>query len=1769
MVICCVKGCNNKQRTYTNIMFHRIPKPVERRNLWLAALGIPATTPVDKINQYRVCDEHFKPEDYEEKMQYATRKVLLHLKDTAVPSIFSTEAEQSSSSMPTSKIYKTTDTQMDAAVLVEEESASVGAVDHTNYTQSTQSSSSSDLSDLGQKEDCEKPQHESQEAEVRDLDERDYQVSHEEHEEKELESERISPQETDTKEEGMASNHENCGQELKEYENIAEEENNTIQEEEEENNTIQEEEEENNTIQEEEEENNTIQEEEEENNTIQEEEEENNTIQEEEEENNTTQEEEENNTTQEEEEETVPQVTSDPSLQQEPDGDLKEETPEPECSELSQQDKKLDENIIDDKKSEEKEVDEKNMEEMEHQMVKESSDMKVEMEHESSEQYQEPKVTEVKEENKQDGLAGTVVPEVEEVKSDSSAAMDVSYREEQMQVADPEDAECFVNVVSVEAKAESPFDEQHFELVSKSSPQDSSKNENETENHANQDLKDWAKELPAQISGQSVHPEMEAEKKMTPPTSGSPLVKIKDEPMDEEYEKALGSQAPTGKIKDEPDTSEEFGQKTSEQIKISAVFSVGGSSTAVGSSSVPAAANAPSNTTVPNLTLSSATSLCVVCSGCKKILLKGQTAYQRKGCHQLYCSPRCLCSSTPNESSILIPNPKKSCHYCLKSIPNPKDVIVAPVDSTKAVKDFCSQKCFNAFNYKRDSANSALATKCSMCQKACTIRHEVNFMGSVHKLCSDACFHQFRASNKLSMNSCVTCGGYCYSSNGKSPSLLVDGTTKKFCSLNCVSAFKKKYTKVVPCTMCRAYRTITEMEENVNSEGNTELFCSSACVTAHKVQMVSSSGSALECNHCKKVLVPQYHLAMSDGTIRNFCSFTCVISFQDAFNKTKTQRNQLNVAPTLGTTQLKSAPTVQSGSAESSAPNSTQNPSVSKFSCVQCQRSFISRPELLEFKGKMYVFCDKACTDEFRRTHYIMAQCVYCKIEKVVKEVKRINNVDCSFCSEGCKLLYKHDLAKCWGKKHCRNCLYCNSTSQTVMTSIFSGKQEEFCGNECLSQYTLLFCEVAKCSMCKRARKMTESVKWLNEMKHFCNLKCLMYFCSQQSCTTAFPVTSAKPALTQASTVPISIAPVTHSSITNITTLPSLAPKEATPVIANVISLSNAPNGQPSVLGNAALQGTVPTVKLLGHASTQTDSVKPPSAPTRILKNKALLCKPMNQNKGTSCKPNTSDMNTQTDETPPQVIVLPLAVPVFVPVPMHLYTQYTPQPVGFPFPVPVPLFLPTTLDSAERIVETIQMIKERIPDNPLEADLIMMAEMVAEDSEKDKAVSQGDQDDNFIEDFDLEALSSHLSWEDDSISSASRWGRSSESEKVPPSGQAQQSPSPAPQEPQMDLEADFPVESFEHLEQRTQEDKSVTPTRLKTRKKNRDCFPQKKRARKRTETPPQSSAADVHHPSKLHTKYGVQAWKSWVRWMETQPKMEMPKFGSRNITIKEDVLQCSTAELSYGLCKFVSEVRRPNGETYSPDSIYYLCLGIQQHLFENGRMENIFTDLFYTKFTQTMSRLLTDWKPTILPSGYIHSRVEEEYLWECKQLGAFSPSVLLNTLLYFCTKFFDFKTVAQHRRLSFAHIMRCTRTHSNGSKMSCLRFYPPVHKENKNTSNEDDDGVPAKRKREDEEEEGVVLEMQENAENPLHCPVRLYEFYLSKCSSMVKQRTSVFYLRPERSCVPNSPLWFSHMSLDDEELGSMLTRILTVREIHLEREKPLNTSDPENQSDSE
>ncbi|XP_063274918.1 zinc finger MYM-type protein 4 isoform X4 [Prinia subflava] len=1212
--------------------------------------------------------------------------------------------------------------------------------------------------------------------------------------------------------------------------------------------------------------------------------------------------------------------------------------------------------------------------------------------------------------------------------------------------------------------------------------------------------------------------------------SFAPNIRIKKEPLDDEYAKAMApQQGLLDKIKDEPGNSEEYGQQPKSQegeLKISAVFSVSGTPLVpqLSSGFQPAVASSGMSKMLPSVP---STAVRVSCSGCKKILQKGQTAYQRKGSTQLFCSTLCLTGYTIPASRPPA-STKKTCSSCSKEILNPKDVITAQFDNTDFSKDFCSQSCLSTYELKRKPIvtihTNSISSKCSMCQKNAVIRHEVNYQNVVHKLCSDACFSQFRSANNLTMNCCEYCGGYCYSASGQCHVLQIEGQSKKFCSSVCVTGYKQKSAKITPCTLCKSLRSSAEMVEAANNLGKMELFCSVNCLSAYRVKMVTSSGVQVQCNSCKTSANPQYHLAMSDGSIRNFCSYNCVVAFQNLFNKpaglnssvVPLSQGQVIVSISSGTAVS------ATGTTSTVSPSSTSTPaaaglqrlaaqcqqvtftrSVVKIKCQHCSRLFATKPELFDYKGKTFQFCGKTCCDEYKKKGNMTALCEYCRFEKIIKETVRFSGIDRTFCSEVCKLLYKHDMAKRWGT-HCKMCSYCLQTSPKLVQNHFGGKTEEFCSEECMSKFTVLFYQMAKCDGCKRQGKLNESIKWQGEMKHFCNLLCILLFCKQQG----------------ASDPPL-------------------------------------PNNT----------GAVPTVtaKTIGDASTQTDALKLPSSkPPRLLKNKALLCKPITQTKATSCKPHTQNKESQTEEAPapPQIIVVPVPVPVFVPVPLHLYTQYTPVPLGMPVPVPVPMVIPATPDNADKIVENNQENKEKISINPFEADLLQMAEMIAEDAEREKTHSHGgsqtsehelfldpkifekDQGSTYSGDLESEAVSTPHSWEEELNHYALRSNVLPEPEpEVKPFSKG---------DVEQDLEADFPSDSFDPL--------SKGPglhSRSRARRRHRDGFPQpKRRGRKKSvvAVEPRNLMQGSYPGSvsrmTLKYMYGVNAWKNWVQLKNAQEEQGDLKFSVHPVKLKEDILSCTFAELSFGLCQFIQEVRRPNGEKYDPDSILYLCLGIQQYLFENGRIDNIFTEP-YSRFMIELTKLLKIWEPTILPNGYMFSRIEEEHLWECKQLGAYSPIVLLNTLLFFNTKYFQLKNVSEHLKLSFAHVMRHTRTLKYNTKMTYLRFFPPFQKQEV----ESDKLSVGKRKRSEDEEVPTAVEMAENTDNPLRCPVRLYEFYLSKCSESVKQRSDVFYLQPERSCVPNSPMWYSTLPIDPGTLDIMLTRILMVREVHEELAK--------------
>ncbi|KAF6112406.1 zinc finger MYM-type containing 6 [Phyllostomus discolor] len=709
------------------------------------------------------------------------------------------------------------------------------------------------------------------------------------------------------------------------------------------------------------------------------------------------------------------------------------------------------------------------------------------------------------------------------------------------------------------------------------------------------------------------------------------------EPLDGECGQAMApQQGLLEKIKEEPDNAQEYGHspkpKTQEsELKISAVFSVSDSPLA---QQLTPGFQFPLASPGPSRLLSSVPAIAVqiVCFGCKTMLYKGQTAYHKTGSTQLFCSLQCI---TRYSSPVGLPSsaPKKTCINCSKDILNPKNVIATGSENSSPSKDFCSQSCLSSYELKKKPVvtiyTNSILTKCSVCQKNADIRFEVKHQNAVHCLCSDACFSKFHSANNLTMNCCENCGSYCYSSSGPCQSQKVFTSTS-------VTAYKQNSAQMPPYALGKSLRPSAEMIETTNDSGKTELFCSINCLSAYRVKTVISSGVQVSCHSCKTSAVPQYHLAMSSGTIYSFCSSSCVVAFQNIFNKPKGTNSsaaplsQGQVSPPSQSTASAGggnisgvSPSPITGSAAAGlqplAAHSQQVASthaVVKLKCQHCNHLFATKPELLFYKGKMFLFCGKTCSDDYKKKNKVIAMCDYCKLQKIIKETVRFSGVDKPFCSEVCKYLSARDFGELWGN-YCRMCSYCSQTSSNLVENRLEGKLEEFCCEDCMSKYTVLFYQMAKCDACKRQGKLNESIKWQGNIKYFCNLFCVLEFCHQQ--TTNGPDSQSK--------VSISKAPTASMELPSVTT-------NTTPVITCVVSLAEVSPAQSTGNTNSGLKDAVFTdaAKIIKDGSTQTNAMKLHSSqPSRLLKNKALLCKPVTQTKAISCKPHTQHKECQTD----------------------------------------------------------------------------------------------------------------------------------------------------------------------------------------------------------------------------------------------------------------------------------------------------------------------------------------------------------------------------------------------------------------------------------------------------------------------------------------------------------------------------------------------------------
>ncbi|KAM4561806.1 zinc finger MYM-type protein 2 [Fundulus diaphanus] len=1016
---------------------------------------------------------------------------------------------------------------------------------------------------------------------------------------------------------------------------------------------------------------------------------------------------------------------------------------------------------------------------------------------------------------------------------------------------------------------------------------------------------------------------------------------------------------------------------------------------------------------------------------------------------------------------------------------------------------FCSTTCLSAFSHK-----PAPKKTCTMCKKDIThikgtIVAQVDSSESFQEFCTTGCLGAYENKHnppKTGLkNKCTVCGKLTEIRHEVS----FKNVTHKICSDTCFNVYRKANGLIMNC--CEQCGDYLPSRASANHfllvDGQQKRFCCQNCIRDYK-QAHSKLASCMTCKTLIKTGEVLQSLG-SGGSMSSYCSVSCM-------NKGKLT-SLINKEPTCHFCKRSSLPQYQATLPEGSILNFCSSQCVTKFQnttlqtttngqtpltnssvqlkCNYCRGAFNLKPEILEWQDKVYQFCNKTCCEDYKKLHCIVTFCEYCQEEKTLHEMVKFSGVKRPFCSEGCKLLFKQDFIRRLGLK-CVSCNHCNQLCKRGITRELGGMTRDFCSEACAKKFNDWYFKAARCDCCKVQGSLTESVMWRSEMKHFCDQECLLRFYCQQN-------------------DPIM---VTQKGPENTT-------------------LGNEMQGAKAGLGN---QGAV------AYSS---------GGVIRDVKNKAVLCKPLTLTKATYCKPHMQSKHLQTDVddgVKREYIPVPIPVPVFIPMPMNMYAQVTPTPVSMPVPVPVPVFLPTTLQGAEQIIQTMKDLKSEVPSDTVEADVI-----IKDDEKPDVKPLIGKRK-------RVKEESSGCSFgEEEHV-------KEEEEEKY---------------DPDLDLEADFPQASepvpvLEGMD----EDMgfSLPPVLAEEKEELQESGPQpkpRKRGNKRQAVEDLPSSSPSHPNSNLEgrslplkSRYGINAWKRWALSLSDQSEDTKEKDTSKKTRSRSNLLSLNAEELNVALSRFVREVCRPNGERYSPDSILYLCLGIQQHLHAKGRKDDLFSDPCYQQFGEELNKVLKDWQPSVLPDGALWGRVEEQSLWSSQHLGGQSPASLLRSLVYLNTKYFGLRTVEQHLRLSFANVYGPDTIHPVSKESTiCIRV-PSISQDHHGEAEAES------RKRKRQLNEDGPDENDGSGGSSVCCPVkkhecRLYELYRSKCPALLWERLDVFYVQPDPACSPSDPVWFSSTPLDRQILESLLTRVLLVRDIYTD--KPLLEEDDDEEDHGE
>lgn len=276
---------------------------------------------------------------------------------------------------------------------------------------------------------------------------------------------------------------------------------------------------------------------------------------------------------------------------------------------------------------------------------------------------------------------------------------------------------------------------------------------------------------------------------------------------------------------------------------------------------------------------------CVTCNDAVTLASIGKLCVRFGFDLKQFCSTKCL----DDFKKTL-----KQCALCQTNLIDEDNVVIAQVGDKRIYRDFCNQQCLKKYENILNPKKKQPSHVCSVCNNKKAAKIEVFLDDNVHRFCSNPCFSAFKFVNNVNPDQCDMCTKYFERKSAEAFTIYQISESKIFCTRVCMNLYICTSREIWQCNWCKVSKYNYDM---IQMNFGKIRMCSLNCLSLHEVSLNALTPKRTKCAHCKLLKQPQYHLTMSDTSIRSFCTYQCAIGFQGMFSKNKMGDDPSAVVP--------------------------------------------------------------------------------------------------------------------------------------------------------------------------------------------------------------------------------------------------------------------------------------------------------------------------------------------------------------------------------------------------------------------------------------------------------------------------------------------------------------------------------------------------------------------------------------------------------------------------------------------------------------------------------------------------------------------------------------------------------------------------------------------------------------------------------------------------------------------------------------------------------